>query len=235
MRQVKNIKVMMLLLSFVLGLMWAEDSQLNQLESLEAHKTSSDTNISKEQSEDSGASMQVSKNFSIKADTTANEGYSEFELETGKANLNEFDAPISRYRAGMKLNYSFKPDARVKLNFFLLNALEINTQRRGGKVKPYNDGTLYEENTYDYGSVAVESSWVNSVGVALTILGVHRISLTMKQTQFAGENNSLVAHIGFPTFVGSVKQNSVLNDGNLVIANPFMITTQSFLTYTFVF
>ncbi len=221
------------LISLVASLICAEELQLHKLNVAPNTPLSAQNTESKEG--DSKIKAQVSKNFSIRANTIANEGYSEFELETGKANLNEFDAPISRYRAGMKLNYSFKPDARVKLNFFLLNALEINTQRRGGKVKPYNDGTLYEENTYDYGSVAVESSWVNSVGVALTILGVHRISLTMKQTQFAGENNSLVAHIGFPTFVGSVKQNSVLNDGNLVIANPFMITTQSFLTYTYVF
>lgn len=221
------------LISLVASLICAEELQLHKLNVAPNTPLSAQNTESKEG--DSKIKAQVSKNFSIRANTIANEGYSEFELETGKANLNEFDAPISRYRAGMKLNYSFKPDARVKLNFFLLNALEINTQRRGGKVKPYNDGTLYEENTYDYGSVAVESSWVNSVGVALTILGVHRISLTMKQTQFAGENNSLVAHIGFPTFVGSVKQNSVLNDGNLVIANPFMITTQSFLIYTYVF
>ena len=221
------------LISLVASLICAEELQLHKLNVAPNTPLSAQNTESKEG--DSKIKAQVSKNFSIRANTIANEGYSEFELETGKANLNEFDAPISRYRAGMKLNYSFKPDARVKLNFFLLNALEINTQRRGGKVKPNTDGTLYEENTYDYGSVAVESSWVNSVGVALTILGVHRISLTMKQTQFAGENNSLVAHIGFPTFVGSVKQNSVLNDGNLVIANPFMITTQSFLTYTYVF
>ncbi|WP_334095235.1 hypothetical protein [Helicobacter typhlonius] len=221
------------LISLVASLICAEELQLHKLNVAPNTPLSAQNTESKEG--DSKIKAQVSKNFSIRANTIANEGYSEFELETGNANLNEVDAPISRYRAGIKLNYSFKPDARVKLNFFLLNALEINTQRRGGKVKPYNDGTLYEENTYDYGSVAVESSWVNSVGVALTILGVHRISLTMKQTQFAGENNSLVAHIGFPTFVGSVKQNSVLNDGNLVIANPFMITTQSFLTYTYVF
>lgn len=221
------------LISLVASLICAEELQLHKLNVAPNTPLSAQNTESKEG--DSKIKAQVSKNFSIRANTIANEGYSEFELETGNANLNEVEAPMSRYGAGIELNYSIKSDTDVKLNFFLLNALEINTQRRGGKVKPYNDGTLYEENTYDYGSVAVESSWVNSVGVALTILGVHRISLTMKQTQFAGENNSLVAHIGFPTFVGSVKQNSVLNDGNLVIANPFMITTQSFLTYTYVF
>ncbi|WP_276897034.1 hypothetical protein [Helicobacter japonicus] len=109
----------MLLLSFVLGLIWAEDSQLHQLESLEAHKTLSDTkNISNESHKDSVANVQASKNFSIKVNTIANEGYSEFELETGKANLNEFEASMSRYGAGIKFDYSFKPDSRVKLNFF---------------------------------------------------------------------------------------------------------------------
>ncbi|WP_276940596.1 hypothetical protein [Helicobacter japonicus] len=222
----------MLLLSFVLGLIWAEDSQLHQLESLEAHKTLSDTkNISNESHKDFVANVQASKNFSIKVNTIANEGYSEFELETGKANLNEFEASMSRYGAGIKFDYSFRPDSRVKLNFFLSNALEINTQRRGGKVKAYDDTQRYEENTYDYGSKVMYPVWANSIGMAITILNAHRIVFTLKQTQLSTNDMLLAMNpkgIGIP-IMSNVSQ-VVPNNYNL-----YAITTQIFLTYSYVF
>ncbi len=81
----------------------------------------------------SKANAQVSKNFSLKFDAFANEGYSEAELEMGHAQLNEIDAPMSRYGAGLELNYAIGDNARIKLEVFASNTLEFNRQRQGVK------------------------------------------------------------------------------------------------------
>ena len=167
--------------------------------------------------------------LSIRANTIANEGYSEFELETGNANLNEVEAPMSRYGAGIELNYSIKSDTDVKLNFFVSNALEIDTQRRGGKVKTYDNAQRYEENAYDYGTKIMYPVWANSIGMVLTILKSHRITLTLKQTQLSSNDALLATYSqGITPVVRNVAQANSY-------ANLYTITTQVFLTYSYVF
>ena len=167
-----------------------------------------------------------------------NDGYSEMELETGKANLNELDTPVSRYGAGVELNYSIKPDSRVELELFFSNAVELNTQRRGGKIKAYDTVQKYEENAYNYGNKVMYPAWVNSIGMTITILKTHRIMLTLKQTQLS-TNDALLAMSasqGMPQsgvsgtpIVGNVASNTAVN------ANPYVLTTRVFLTYSYVF
>ena len=131
---------------------------------------------------------------------------------------------MSRYGAGIKFDYSFKPDSRVKLNFFLSNALEINTQRRGGKVKAYDDTQRYEENTYDYGSKVMYPVWANSIGMAITILNAHRIVFTLKQTQLSTNDMLLAMNpqgIGIP-IMSNVSQ-VVPNNYNLYALNENII------------
>lgn len=78
---------------------------------------------------------QSTQNLSLKADAFANDGYSELELETGKTIANGIEAPMSRYGAGINLNYLVQSGSRVKFDFLFSNGLEINSQRRGGKSK----------------------------------------------------------------------------------------------------
>lgn len=197
----------------------------------------------KESEENQGA--KVSKNLSIKADAFVNDGYSEMELETGKANLNELDTPMSRYGAGVELNYSVKPDSRVELELFVSNTVELNTQRRGGKIKAYDTVQRYEENAYNYGNKVMYPAWVNSIGMTITILKTHRIMLTLKQTQLS-TNDALLAmsasqgmpqaplqtmppNVSGMPIVGNVASNTAVN------ANPYVLTTQVFLTYSYTF
>ncbi|BAM33136.1 hypothetical protein HW260_00825 [Helicobacter cinaedi] len=197
----------------------------------------------KESEENQGA--KVSKNLSIKADAFVNDGYSEMELETGKANLNELDTPMSRYGAGVELNYSVKPDSRVELELFVSNTVELNTQRRGGKIKAYDTVQRYEENAYNYGNKVMYPAWVNSIGMKITILKTHRIMLTLKQTQLS-TNDALLAmsasqgmpqaplqtmppNVSGMPIVGNVASNTAVN------ANPYVLTTQVFLTYSYTF
>ncbi len=197
----------------------------------------------KESEENQGA--KVSKNLSIKADAFVNDGYSEMELETGKANLNELDTPMSRYGAGVELNYSVKPDSRVELELFVSNTVELNTQRRGGKIKAYDTVQRYEENAYNYGNKVMYPAWVNSIGMTITILKTHRIMLTLKQTQLS-TNDALLAmsasqgmpqaplqtmppNVSGMPIVGNVASHTAVN------ANPYVLTTQVFLTYSYTF
>ena len=215
------------LISIVASLICAEELQLHKLNVAPNTPLSAQNTESKEG--DSKIKAQVSKNFSIRANTIANEGYSEFELETGNANLNEVEAPMSRYGAGIELNYSIKSDTDVKLNFFVSNALEIDTQRRGGKVKTYDNAQRYEENAYDYGTKIMYPVWANSIGMVLTILKSHRITLTLKQTQLSSNDALLATYSqGITPVVRNVAQaNSYVN--------LYTITTQVFLTYSYVF
>ncbi len=215
------------LISLVASLICAEELQLHKLNVAPNTPLSAQNTESKEG--DSKIKAQVSKNFSIRANTIANEGYSEFELETGNANLNEVEAPMSRYGAGIELNYSIKSDTDVKLNFFVSNALEIDTQRRGGKVKTYDNAQRYEENAYDYGTKIMYPVWANSIGMVLTILKSHRITLTLKQTQLSSNDALLATYSqGITPVVRNVAQaNSYVN--------LYTITTQVFLTYSYVF
>ncbi|TLD90520.1 hypothetical protein LS66_003210 [Helicobacter sp. MIT 03-1614] len=217
----------MFLISLVASLICAEELQLHKLNVAPNTPLSAQNTESKEG--DSKIKAQVSKNFSIRANTIANEGYSEFELETGNANLNEVEAPMSRYGAGIELNYSIKSDTDVKLNFFVSNALEIDTQRRGGKVKTYDNAQRYEENAYDYGTKIMYPVWANSIGMVLTILKSHRITLTLKQTQLSSNDALLATYSqGITPVVRNVAQANSY-------ANLYTITTQVFLTYSYVF
>lgn len=215
------------LISLVASLICAEELQLHKLNVAPNTPLSAQNTESKEG--DSKIKAQVSKNFSIRANTIANEGYSEFELETGNANLNEVEAPMSRYGAGIELNYSIKSDTDVKLNFFVSNALEIDTQRRGGKVKTYDNAQRYEENAYNYGTKIMYPVWANSIGMVLTILKSHRITLTLKQTQLSSNDALLATYSqGITPVVRNVAQANSY-------ANLYTITTQVFLTYSYVF
>lgn len=215
------------LISLVASLICAEELQLHKLNVAPNTPLSAQNTESKEG--DSKIKAQVSKNFSIRANTIANEGYSEFELETGNANLNEVEAPMSRYGAGIELNYSIKSDTDVKLNFFVSNALEIDTQRRGGKVKTYDNAQRYEENAYDYGTKIMYPVWANSIGMVLTILKSHRITLTLKQTQLSSNDALLATYSqGITPVVRNVAQANSY-------ANLYTITTQVFLAYSYVF
>ena len=215
------------LISLVASLICAEELQLHKLNVAPNTPLSAQNTESKEG--DSKIKAQVSKNFSIRANTIANEGYSELELETGNANLNEVEAPMSRYGAGIELNYSIKSDTDVKLNFFVSNALEIDTQRRGGKVKTYDNAQRYEENAYDYGTKIMYPVWANSIGMVLTILKSHRITLTLKQTQLSSNDALLATYSqGITPVVRNVAQANSY-------ANLYTITTQVFLTYSYVF
>lgn len=224
----------------VLGLVFVLSSGAEEL-LLRDSKTESSANPlakqleQKESGEKSGA--KVSKNLSIKADAFVNDGYSEMELETGKANLNGFDTPMTRYGAGVELNYSVKPDARVELELFFSNSVELNTQRRGGKIKAYDTVQRYEENAYNYGNKVMYLAWVNSIGMTITILKTHRIMLTLKQTQLS-TNDALLAMSasqgmaqfgGAAPVVGNVASNTAMS------ANPYVLTTQVFLTYSYMF
>lgn len=215
------------LISLVASLICAEELQLHKLNVAPNTPLSAQNTESKEG--DSKIKAQVSKNFSIRVNTIANEGYSEFELETGNANLDEVEAPMSRYGAGIELNYSIKSDTDVKLNFFVSNALEIDTQRRGGKVKTYDNAQRYEENAYDYGTKIMYPVWANSIGMVLTILKSHRITLTLKQTQLSSNDALLATYSqGITPVVRNVAQANSY-------ANLYTITTQVFLTYSYVF
>lgn len=179
----------------------------------------------------SKANAQVSKNFSLKFDAFANEGYSEAELEMGHAQLNEIDAPMSRYGAGLELNYAIGDNARIKLEVFASNTLEFNRQRQGGKVKAYDNGIMYDEHTYNYGNTAIYPAFVNSMGVILTFFKTHRIILTLKQTQLS--SNDVLAIVPNAQIGGQLLREIITS--NIVSANPWTITTQVFLTYSYVF
>ena len=183
-------KKIMCVLGFVLVFGGAEELVLHETNTESPANPLTKQLEKKESEENQGA--KVSKNLSIKADAFVNDGYSEMELETGKANLNELDTPMSRYGAGVELNYSVKPDSRVELELFVSNTVELNTQRRGGKIKAYDTVQRYEENAYNYGNKVMYPAWVNSIGMTITILKTHRIMLTLKQTQLS-TNDALLA------------------------------------------
>lgn len=215
-------------------------------EELELHEPSADTQTPLDKRLEQQAQeakdkpgVRVGKNFSIETNAFARDGYSEMELETGNTNTNEFDSSMSRYGAGVEFNYSVKPDSRVELEFFSSNSVEINTQRRGGKIKTYSTVQRYEENAYDYGNRVISSpAWVNSIGMAITILKTHRIVFTLKQTQLS-LNDALLMQDG--RLGGGITQNSGTTPivGNVASntsnTNPYMLTTQVFLTYSYVF
>ncbi len=226
----------MCVLGFVLVFGGAEELMLHETNTESPANPLTKQLEKKESEEKQGA--KVSKNLSIKADAFVNDGYSEMELETGKANLNELDTPMSRYGAGVELNYSVKRDSRVELELFFSNTVELNTQRRGGKIKAYDTVQRYEENAYNYGNKVMYPAWVNSIGMTITILKTHRIMLTLKQTQLS-TNDALLAMSasqGMPQsgvsgtpIVGNVASNTAVN------ANPYVLTTQVFLTYSYTF
>lgn len=178
---------------------------------------------------------QSTQNLSLKADAFANDGYSELELETGKTITNGIEAPMSRYGVGMNLNYLVQSGSRVKFDFLLSNGLEINSQRRGGKIKSYDNAQQYESSAYDYGSKVMYATWVNSISMVITVLEAHHIMLAFKQTQLPLNNQPLglpVPDYGFDiqsigSFNGFVS--SMLKD------NPYSIMTQIFLTYSYIF
>lgn len=233
----------MCVLGFVLVFGGAEELVLHEINTESPANPLTKQLEKKESEENQGA--KVSKNLSIKADAFVNDGYSEMELETGKANLNELDTPMSRYGAGVELNYSVKPDSRVELELFVSNTVELNTQRRGGKIKAYDTVQRYEENAYNYGNKVMYPAWVNSIGMTITILKTHRIMLTLKQTQLS-TNDALLAmsasqgmpqaplqtmppNVSGMPIVGNVASNTAVN------ANPYVLTTQVFLTYSYTF
>ena len=233
----------MCVLGFVLVFGGAEELMLHETNTESPANPLTKQLEKKESEEKQGA--KVSKNLSIKADAFVNDGYSEMELETGKANLNELDTPMSRYGAGVELNYSVKPDSRVELELFFSNTVELNTQRRGGKIKAYDTVQRYEENAYNYGNKVMYPAWVNSIGMTITILKTHRIMLTLKQTQLS-TNDALLAmsasqgmpqaplqtmppNVSGTPIVGNVASNTAVN------ANPYVLTTQVFLTYSYTF
>lgn len=236
-------KKIMCVLGFVLVFGGAEELVLHEINTESPANPLTKQLEKKESEENQGA--KVSKNLSIKADAFVNDGYSEMELETGKANLNELDTPMSRYGAGVELNYSVKPDSRVELELFVSNTVELNTQRRGGKIKAYDTVQRYEENAYNYGNKVMYPAWVNSIGMTITILKTHRIMLTLKQTQLS-TNDALLAmsasqgmpqaplqtmppNVSGMPIVGNVASNTAVN------ANPYVLTTQVFLTYSYTF
>ncbi|WP_231900439.1 hypothetical protein [Helicobacter cinaedi] len=236
-------KKIMCVLGFVLVFGGAEELVLHETNTESPANPLTKQLEKKESEENQGA--KVSKNLSIKADAFVNDGYSEMELETGKANLNELDTPMSRYGAGVELNYSVKPDSRVELELFVSNTVELNTQRRGGKIKAYDTVQRYEENAYNYGNKVMYPAWVNSIGMTITILKTHRIMLTLKQTQLS-TNDALLAmsasqgmpqaplqtmppNVSGMPIVGNVASNTAVN------ANPYVLTTQVFLTYSYTF
>ena len=236
-------KKIMCVLGFVLVFGGAEELVLHETNTESPANPLTKQLEKKESEENQGA--KVSKNLSIKADAFVNDGYSEMELETGKANLNVLDTPLSRYGAGVELNYSVKPDSRVELELFVSNTVELNTQRRGGKIKAYDTVQRYEENAYNYGNKVMYPAWVNSIGMTITILKTHRIMLTLKQTQLS-TNDALLAmsasqgmpqaplqtmppNVSGMPIVGNVASNTAVN------ANPYVLTTQVFLTYSYTF
>ena len=103
----------------------------------------------------------------------------------------------------------------------------------------------YEENAYNYGNKVMYPAWVNSIGMKITILKTHRIMLTLKQTQLS-TNDALLAmsasqgmpqaplqtmppNVSGMPIVGNVASNTAVN------ANPYVLTTQVFLTYSYTF
>lgn len=229
-------RMVFFLISLVLNVGVAQDLQLYQIDTERSNPALSiDDKTLKGADTESG--KKISKGLSLKADVFANEGYSEAELETGNANLNEIEAPMSRYGVGIEINYAIKSNSRLKLEIFFLRALELNTQRKGGKVKAYDNGIRYEENAYDYGDKTMYSAWANSIGVALTLLRKHHLMLTLKQTQLAssgtslGFSNTFSNKIGLSGFDSSIAGS--IWGGNVM--NPWAATTQIFLTYSYVF
>ncbi len=71
--------------------------------------------------------------------------------------------------------------------------------------------------------------WANSIGMVLTILKSHRITLTLKQTQLSSNDALLATYSqGITPVVRNVAQANSY-------ANLYTITTQVFLTYSYVF
>lgn len=173
---------------------------------------------------------QPTQNLSFKADVFSNDGYSEFELETGKAISNGVEAPMSRYGVGMNLNYLLQLGSRVRFDFFISNGLEINSQRRGGKIKSYDNAQQYENNAYDYGNKVMYTTWVNSISMIVSILETHNIVLAFKQTQLPIGNQP---SYGFNEFQDINNFNSIVSA--VFRDNPYLVMTQIFLTYSFIF
>ena len=189
-----------------------------------------------EEQQSEEAITEEDKKLSIKADSFSSEGYSEAELEMGNTALsgNGVEAPNSRYGVGLKLNYAIKSNSRLKFEIFASNGLEINTQRRGGKVKSYDDGVRSNENAYNYGNMVAYSGWVNSIGMTLTILKTHRLMLTFKQTQLSN-NDAYIAMGGAPQGGGAMWLGEHIASNDAMRENPWSYTTQIFLTYSYVF
>lgn len=207
--------VFLLMFVFVLG--YAEE--------LEVYKSQTDSM----QTQPAIPEKSKNESLSIDADIFEAEGYSEMELYKGSGTKNEFEATLSRYRIGFRLNYSIQPIKIFKLSFFVSNGLEINMERGNGKIKAYDTIQGYEENTYDYGQRSMTYGFINNIGMIMAIAEQHHISLTLKQTY----NSSDMLGISM-----NAKQNFVLNDIEISqssVQNPYWLTTQIFLIYSYVF
>ncbi len=216
--------VFLLVFIFVLG--YAEE--------LEIYESHTDTmqnqlNMSKDKESENKPHIDEKQGLSIGADVYEAEGYSEMELYKGGVQ-NEFEAPMSRYGIGFRLNYSIQPVKIFKLSFFVSNGLEINMERRGGRIKAYDTIQRYEENVYNYGQRSMTYGLMNSVGMIIAIAEQHHISLTLKQTY--NYQNML----GFSmNATESFALNNIETSQNSVTQNPYWLTTQIFLTYSYVF
>ena len=174
--------------------------------------------------------IQINKNLSIDANVYMLEGYSEMELETERGSSNEFESPMTRYGAGLGLNYSIQPNKGTKLEFFVSSGLEMNIQRKGGKVKAYDTVQRYEENAYNYGERSIYTGLANSIGMIIRIANSHRLTLMFKQTQSSLEAlGELINPQGIPMLNNIATSKFASNTG------PYALTTQVFLTYTYVF
>lgn len=227
-----------MLMCLLLGFALAEELQLRQSSDMPSSPPMQQTEENR-MGDTAKASAKVSKNLSVRADAFATDGYSELELQTDNAHKNELEALMSRYGAGVEVHYAFNPDARVKVEFFAANGLEINFQRRGGKVKAYDTVSTYEENAYNYGSKVSYSGFTSSMGAAVTILKSHRVMFTWKQTQYsyndallamsASEGKAPIAPMGGVPVTGNLASNTALS------AAPSTVTSQVFLTYSYIF
>lgn len=178
---------------------------------------------------------QSTQNLSLKADAFANDGYSELELKTGKTITNGIEAPMSRYGVGMNLNYLVQSGSRVRFNFLLSNGLEINSQRRGGKIKSYDNTRQYESNTYDYGNKVMYATWVSSMSMAITVFEVHHLMIVFKQTELPINNRPL--SLPNPNYNLDIQNVESFNSfvSSILKDDPYSIMTQIFLTYSYVF
>lgn len=175
----------------------------------------------------------ITKNLSIKTDAFAKDGYSEIELESDNTILNEFDSSMSRYGINIGVNLALPIKNTTRINFFISNGIELNTQRRNGKLKPYSTANILEENAYNYGDRVTYSGFNSVVGLAMHIRRNHKLTLILKQTNLSTEANQIAR--GAPNAnaipIMSVIPTSI-KDFTFV---GYATTTQIFLTYSYEF